>query len=187
MLVLILGLVALIGLHMIPYFAAGFRANMRMRLGDGPYKGLFAVAVLASFAVIIIGWRGIDPGFVYVPPSWGMHVTPLFTLFAFLLFIASNAPTNIRRLVRHPQMTGVFLWAIGHLFSNGELRSVLLFGGFALWSVLAIIGANRRDEVWILPDKQSILKDIITVVLALAAYGGFFYFHEAIIGVQPFP
>lgn len=186
MLILVLGIVALIGLHMIPYFAIGFRANMQAKLGAGAYQGLFALAVLASFAVIIFGWRGINPGFAYAPPSWGMHVTPFLTLFAFILFIASNAPTNIRRLIRHPQMTGVFLWATGHLFANGELRSVLLFGGFAVWAVLAIIGANRRDEVWIMPDKQPVFKDVITLVLALVAYGAFMHFHEAIIGVRVF-
>lgn len=187
MLIFVIGLIAFIGLHLIPYFAIDFRAKQIERFGKMGYRGMFAVAVALSLTAIIMGWRSIDPGFVYAHPTWGYHATPLLVLIGFILFFASNAPTNIKRVVRHPQMTGIFLWAVGHLMSNGELRSVILFGSFALWSVIAIFAANRRDGVWIKPNKQPLIKDIITIVIALAAYAGFTYFHEAIIGVRPFP
>lgn len=176
-----------IALHLIPYFAIGFRAAMIDRIGKRGYHGLFALAVLVSFIGIIFGWRSAEPALVYDTPSWGFHATPLFVFFGFVLFFASQAPTNIKRLVRHPQMTGTFLWAVGHLLSNGEDRSIVLFGGFALWSVIAILGANRRDGVWLKPEKQTFFKDIITVLIGVTVYLVFMYFHEAIIGVRPFP
>ncbi|WP_262694796.1 NnrU family protein [Kordiimonas aquimaris] len=187
MTLLIIGIIAFIGLHLIPYFAIEFRNNLIGKLGKLGYRGIFALAVALSMAAIIFGWRGTDPGFVYANPSWGFHVTPLLVLIGFLLFFASNAPTNIKRAIRHPQMTGILLWAVGHLFSNGEARSVLLFGGFALWSIIAIIAANRRDGMWIKPEKQPVIKDVITIIIALVAYGAFTHFHETIIGVRPFP
>lgn len=186
MTLLITGVVAFIGLHLIPYFAIEFRNNLIGKIGKLGYRGIFALAVALSMAGIIFGWRGTNPGFAYANPPWGFHVTPLLVLIGFLLFFASNAPTNIKRAIRHPQMTGILLWAVGHLFSNGETRSVILFGGFALWSVIAIIAANRRDGIWIKPEKQPFIKDVITVVIGLLAYGGFAYFHGAIIGVQPY-
>lgn len=187
MTLLAIGVSAFIGLHLIPYFATGFRARMQNRIGAGPYKGLFALLVLTSFAGIIMGWRSSEPMLAYEPPTWGFHVTPLFVLAGFILFFASQAPTNIKRIVRHPQMTGTFLWAIGHLLSNGEDRSVLLFGSLAAWSLVAIIGANRRDKIWQKPDKQPWFKDAITVLIGVFVYLVFMYFHEAVIGVRPFP
>ena len=187
MTLLIVGVIAFIGLHLIPYFATGLRTGLVAKIGIGGYRGIFAVAVLASMAGIIFGWRGTPPEILFAAPAWGFHVTPLFVLFGFILFFASQAPTNIKRFIRHPQMTGIFLWSVGHLAANGEDRSVILFGGFALWSVLAIVGANRRDKVWQKPEKQPIFKDIITVVIGLAVYALAIYFHEAIIGVRPMP
>lgn len=187
MLLLIFGLTAFIGLHLIPYLAVDFRAKAFEKIGKAKYRGLFSLAVLASLAAIIFGWRAMEPTFLYTPPSWGFHATPLFVAIGFLLFIASNAPTNIRRMIRHPQMTGILLWSTGHLLSNGEVRSALLFGSFALWAIVAIMLSNRRDIVWIKPDKQSVVKDIVTIVIAVVAFGAFVHFHEAIIGVRPFP
>lgn len=187
MTLLIAGVAAFIGLHLIPYFATGFRTGLVAKIGIGGYRGLFALAVIASMAGIIFGWRSTMPDMVFLPPAWGFHVTPLFVLFGFILFFASQAPTNIKRYIRHPQMTGILLWSLGHLAANGEDRSVILFGGFAVWSVLAIFGANRRDKIWQKPEKQPFIKDIITVVIGLAVYALAIYFHEAVIGVRPMP
>ncbi len=187
MTLLAISVAAFIALHLIPYFAIGFRTAMVEKISTGGYRGVFALAVLASFAGIILGWRNVEPILVYDAPSWGFHVTPLFVLAGFILFFASQAPTNIRRLLRHPQMTGILLWAAGHLLSNGEDRSVLLFGGFALWSVIAIWGSNKRDAVWIKPEKQPVIKDIITILIGATVFTVFMYFHETVIGVRPFP
>ena len=49
---------------------------------------------------------------------------------ALVLFAAANMPTRIRALVRHPMLLGLLLWAFAHLLANGEVRSVVLFGGW---------------------------------------------------------
>ena len=48
-----------------------------------------------------------------------------------MLLLAPYSHNNFKRLLRHPQLTGVLLWGVGHLFANGENRSLLLFGGMA--------------------------------------------------------
>jgi uncharacterized membrane protein len=186
MTLLLLGLVAFAVLHMIPFWGQNVRTGAIKIIGAMPYKGLFALATLGSFVLMVMGWKAAEIGFIYEPPTWGRHVTPLFVLAGFVLFIASNAPTNIRRMVRHPQLMGVTLWGIGHLLSNGENRSVLLFAGMAIFSLVAMMASNKRDGDWVKRDKVSLPKDIITVVIALALFGGFMHFHEAIIGVAPF-
>jgi len=187
MTLLLLGLVTFIILHLIPYWGKGVRAGAVNIIGAGPYKGLFALATLGSFVMMVMGWKAAEVIMQYNAPAWGVHLTPLFVLAGFILFVASSAPTNIRRMVRHPQLLGVALWGIGHLLSNGENRSILLFAGMAIYCVLAMIGSNQRDGEWVKREKVSIVKDIITVVVSLVIYAVFFMFHQTIIGVSPMP
>jgi len=183
MTLLLLGLVSFSVLHMIPFWGQNVRAGAVKLVGEKPYKGLFALASLGSFVMMVMGWKAAAIITVYDTPYWGKHVTALFVLVGFILFIASNAPTNIRRLLRHPQLTGVAFWGIGHLLSNGENRSLLLFGGMVAFSLLAMFASNLRDGEWIKRDKVPFAKDVVIVVIALALYLAFQYFHEGIIGV----
>ena len=183
MTLLLLGLTLFAVLHMIPFWGQNVRAGAVKLIGAGPYKGLFALATLGSFVLMVMGWKAAEIVPFYEPPSWGMHATPLFVLVGFILFIGSNAPTNIKRMLRHPQLLGVSLWGIGHLLSNGETRSVLLFAGMAVFGFLAMFASNQRDGDWVKPEKVGIAKDIITVAIAVGLYGAFTYFHGWIIGV----
>ena len=187
MAILLLGLALFILVHLIPVYATGLKASLVARLGANPYRGVFSLVIIGSIYLIYLGWTGTDVTWLYTPPAWGYHVTPLFVLIGFILFFSSKAPTNIRRVVRHPQLTGVTFWAVGHLISNGENRSVLLFGSLLIWAIVAAIGTNRRDAEWIKPPRQVFIKDIVTILIGLAAFAGFAYIHEWLIGVDPLP
>ncbi|MCJ9429575.1 NnrU family protein [Kordiimonas marina] len=185
---LYLGLALFFFAHFIPLFARPVRNRAAGVIGEMPYKGLFALVILSSLYLIITGWKAAaGAGMCYTPPAWGIHVTPLFVLVAFILFVATRAPTNIKRFIRNPQLTAVALWGIGHLFSNGETRSTALFGGFAAWALIAIWGSNRRDGEWKKPEKKPVIKDIIVLVIAIALYVGFISIHEWLFGVSPLP
>lgn len=187
MTLLLLGIVSFAVLHFIPYWGQKVRAGAVGIIGAVPYKGLFALASLGSFVMMVRGWKSAEVLPVYDAPAWGMHVTPLFVLAGFILFVASGAPTNIRRMIRHPQLMGVALWGLGHLLSNGENRSLLLFAGMAIFSFVAMIGSNQRDGEWIKIEKVGLSRDIVTVAIAVALYAAFFYFHGWIIGVPVMP
>jgi len=187
MTLLLLGLVLFTVLHLIPFWGRSVRAGAINIIGEMPYKGLFALASLGSFVLMVMGWKTADISMLYQAPSWGVHATPIFVLIAFVLFVASNAPTNIRRVVRHPQLLGVSFWGVGHLLSNGENRSVLLFAGLVISSVIIMIASNQRDKEWSKREKVGLAKDIITAVIALGLYAAFAYFHAAIIGVPVTP
>jgi len=187
MTLLLLGIVSFAILHFIPYWGRNVRAGAVGVIGAGPYKGLFALATFGSFVLMVTGWKSAEVLPVYDAPAWGMHVTPLFVLAGFILFVASNAPTNIRRMIRHPQLLGVALWGIGHLISNGENRSLLLFGGMAIFCFVAMIGSNQRDGEWVKTEKVGLSRDIITVLISVVLYAAFMYFHGWIIGVPAMP
>ncbi|MBL4836235.1 MAG: NnrU family protein [Kordiimonadaceae bacterium] len=184
---LILGLMLFSVLHLIPFFAPNIRAATIEKFGPNPYKGLFALATIGSFYLLVMGWQAAELIEVYAPPAWARHATPLFALVGIILFIASNAPTNIRRTLRHPQLVGVSIWAIGHLLSNGESRSLVLFGGMFAYCMVAIWGSNKRDGNWVKPAIVPRSRDIITLVIGVAATAAAFYFHESFTGMPVMP
>ena len=91
--------------------------------------------------------------------------------------------TNIKRFIRHPQLTGVVVWAIAHLLANGDSRSVVLFGGLGVWAVIAIFTINNRDGEWERPEPVPAAKDITLVAIGAVLTAVVAYFHEYLSGV----
>ncbi|MFN3229450.1 MAG: NnrU family protein [Asticcacaulis sp.] len=52
--------------------------------------------------------------------------------------------TGISRISRHPVLSGVTLWAIGHLLTNADLASFLFFGTFLTVAVLGMISIDHK-------------------------------------------
>ena len=57
-------------------------------------------------------------------------------LIAFYLFAASGMKTRVTAMTRHPQLIGFSLWAVAHLLVNGDLPSLVLFGGLLVWALV---------------------------------------------------
>ncbi len=182
---LILGVVLWSILHLMPAADVGFRKNLIARIGENPYRGVFSLLIVLSLYLIISGWKSTIPESLYLPPIWGRHVTALFMLIGLTLFIASHPPNNFKRLLRHPMLAGVICWSIGHLFSNGELRSVILFGGMAVWAAVEILLINRRDGAWTRPDPVPFKKNIAVVIGAVVVYVVIVFSHTWLFGVSP--
>ena len=142
---LALGVLLWSGVHLFPSLGASTRAAWIERAGEGPYKGGFALALVLAIVLMVLGWRSTTPEWIYTPPAWGRWATNVAMLVAFVLFAASGVPTNLKRVLRHPQLTGFAIWALGHLLSNGEQRALVLFGGLGLWSV---VSKRRLPILW---------------------------------------
>lgn len=140
--------------HFFPCLAPAKRAGLVESLGS-KYQGLFALLIVISLAVIVIGWRGTVPYQVYNPPVWGRHLTMLLMLLSVILLGAANGSNRIRQYVRHPMLRGVFIWGVAHLLANGDSRSVVLFSGILIWSVVSIRLINKRDGEWVKPEKPA--------------------------------
>jgi uncharacterized membrane protein len=104
---------------------------------------------------------------------------------AFVLFFSSQFSTYAKRVLRHPQMAGTLLWAAAHLLTNGDSRSLALFGGMAIWALLEIVLCNRRDG----PRKElpaaSLKFDLAAVFVGAAAWALIGHFHIRLFGVAP--
>ena len=101
---LILGVLIWSGVHLIPSVARPLRSSLIERLGEQKYPGLFAMSILISLGLIIFGWRSTPPVPIYAVSSWGRIAALLLVYPALVLFIASALPTNIKRVLRHPQL-----------------------------------------------------------------------------------
>ncbi len=180
MLVLILGLALWTAAHLYKRFAPESRA----RLGDRG-KGLVAAALVVSVVLMVLGYRAAPYVAVWTPPAFLTHVNNLLMLLAFYLYAASGMKTAITRRIRHPQLTAVKTWAVAHLLVNGDLASILLFGGMLAWAVVEVIAINRAEPVWTPPPPAPVSKEVMAVVGAVVVVGIVGAIHIWL-GVNPF-
>lgn len=162
MVLLILGLALWTGAHLFKRLAPAQRAAM----GDKG-KAVFGVLILVSVVLMVLGYRGADTAQLWSPPAFLTHVNNLLMLLAFYLYAASGMKTRITRVIRHPQLTAVKTWAVAHLLVNGDLASVVLFGGILAWAVVSVIVINRAQRDWTRPAPAPLGKEIGAVVGAV--------------------
>ena len=188
--ILILGLVLFIGVHSLRVFADGWRTQMIARMGPLPWKGVYSLVSIATFAVLVIGFRMArrDTLVLYSPPPWMMHVTALLMVFAMILFVAAYIPNNwFKARLHHPQALSVKTWAVAHLLSNGVAADVVLFVAMLAWAVLIYSAARKRDRAagTVYPPGNAIGTSL-TVAAGLIAWAVFAMFlHGPLIGVRP--
>lgn len=189
MLLLILGLSIFVAIHVVPT-RPDLRHGLAIRMGEGPYKGLFSLVALLGFALIVYGYHKVQlhPGKnpqLWTPPTSGRHATMALMLPVFPLLIATYLPGRIAALVGHPMITAVKFWALAHLFVRGDAASLLLFLGFLAWAVYDRISLKRREAAGLVKRPSGPLaNDAIALVGGLAFYFVFAKWgHPALIGV----
>jgi len=188
--IMILGLAAFIAPHVF-VTRRGARQAVIERVGEGAYKALFSL--ISILGVILIGWgfaRYRATGWIDVwpPPVWMRHVTVALMWPAIIFVVAAYIPGNIKRRLKHPMLVGVKLWAFAHLLSNGDLGSIVLFGGILAWAVFDRISLKRRTD----PGGPPIpvggwRNDAIAIGVGTAVYIALgLLFHPLVIGVPVF-
>ena len=171
--------------HLFPALAPTARDNLVFKLGENPYRGIYSLLVLAGLVMIVFGWKATTPSALYVPPLGPGILPTLLVLAGLVLFFSSKMKGYLKRVFRHPQMVGTLLWAGSHLLTNGDTRSVTLFGSLAIWALLEIVLCNRRDG----PRKElpsaSLKGDVIAIIVGVVAFAVIGHFHLKLFGVSP--
>ena len=184
---LVIGLLLFLGVHSIRIVAPRWREERIARMGERGWKGLYALASLVGFVLLVWGYGQArqQPVVLWETPPLLRHLAPPLVLVAFVLVAAGQLPGNaIQAKLQHPMLLGTKVWAFAHLLANNTLADVLLFGGFLLWAVLDYRSARRRGrvEVVVRPGRTA-----LAVVLGVALWAFFaFWAHQAWIGVRPF-
>ena len=139
MVLLILGVALWWAAHLFKRVAPERRAAM----GD---KGKILVAILLVLSVLLMaqGYQRAPAGPVWWGPSPALvGINNLLLLLAFYLYAADGMGTRVTTWVRHPQLTGFSLWAVAHILTNGDLPSLILFGGLLVWALVEIALLTR--------------------------------------------
>lgn len=183
---LIAGLVLFLGAHLFTTFRAS-RAAAIGRLGEGAYKGLYSLVSGAGLVLIVWGfgsYRGSGYVQVWAPPAWLHPVALALMWLSFVALVAAYSPAGkIKATLRHPMLAGVKAWALAHLLVNGDLGSLLLFGGFLAWAVYDRIALKRRGDNGAAPVASMTTGDAIALVVGTLAYVAMWWLHPLAFGV----
>ena len=160
------------------------KARITERVGEKAYGPVFGIASLVGIAIIVLGWRALDVVFVYDPPEWGRHANYLLTLIAFICLGIFIFRGSLRQTLRFPMAFAAIFWATGHLLANGDLASIILFGGFLAYA-LVHLAIGLANGVRPSPEVRA-GHNLLSVLIGIALYGVMVQIHGAVIGVPVF-
>ena len=185
------GLVVFLGIHSFSMLRGAREVCIAGLGSENAYKGLYAVLALIGLVLIGVGFAqyraaGMIP--LWNPPAWGRHIAMLLVLLSFVFLAATYVPSHIRSTLKHPMITAVILWALAHLLVNGDLGSVVLFGSFLTWGLIARISMGRRTRVIFAAPPQGpplgMRNDAIVVTVGILLYAAtLIWLHPLFIGV----
>lgn len=140
------------------------RMSLIDRFGETRFLAYYSIVMIVVFAWMILAFIETPPAPLWQPapallwlPAVGMPVA----LFLVICGLTTASPTiagsgpdepgrdltrGIIRITRHPFLNGMSLWAVLHLLANGDDRSVVLFGGLLILSVVGMWHIDKRRE-----------------------------------------
>src|SRR3990170_2992936 len=177
---LIVGIAVFAGVHLFSMLLPDQRNVLKARMGEGPYKGIYALISLAGLALMIWGFWSLnsDPAMsriVHEPAAWARHVSMLLVLLGFISLSGFHGKGFLKHWLRNPFSIGITLWSVGHLLSNGMLHDVLLFGTFLVLAVLDIIlstvrGKRPSHNPQVRSDMTAVVSGVVLYVIFLFGF-----------------
>jgi uncharacterized membrane protein len=193
MALLVLSLILFLGVHLVRVFVPSFRQGMIDSLGKPAWIAIHSIASIATliFVIYAFGAARAVTGMLYNTPAGMAHLTVTLMLLAMICLVSGFLPAGyIKSKAKHPIVLAIKIWALAHLFSNGETSSVLLFGAFLIWGVLLRISLKRRQrrgEIT-LPVFVSGKYDVYAIVIGAVVWALMIWrVHYWLIGVAPLP
>lgn len=114
-------------------------------------------------------------------------INNLLMVLAFYFFAASaakGAKIWLGTKIRHPQLSGFSIWAAAHLLVNGDVQSIILFGGLLAWAQVEIKLINAKEGPWQVPPRAPVKKEVVAVVVTFVVVALVMAIHYAL-GVRP--
>lgn len=149
-------------------------------------KGMVAAASLIGIVLMVIGYKMAEPTFLWALGSWTYHLNNLLMVIAVILLGAGHSKSHVRGWMRHPMLTAVIVWAVAHLLVNGDLPSLILFGGLGIWAIVEMVLINRAEPKWTPPKGGTVAGDIKLIVISAVVFVVIVLIHGWI-GPSPFP
>jgi uncharacterized membrane protein len=168
--------------HLIPAFPA-LKARVKTALGKA-YGPAFGIASVLSLVLIVLAWQGADRSPVYEPPQWGFRANLILSFVAFLLVGIFAFRGRLRQVLRLPLAMAVIMWSTGHLLANGDVASVILFGGLLAYGAVHLLGGLASGFRPSVDVRQG--HDLLSLLAGIALYGVMIQLHAHLIGVALF-
>ncbi|WP_455919044.1 NnrU family protein [Ensifer canadensis] len=147
-----------LALHMVPALPT-LRQRLITLLGRRTYFTVYSLLSIVALIWVFQAALALDFIPLWEPAPWQAWTTFVLAplgLFLVLAGLFSENPlsisiyqSNARKgaivsVTRHPVLWGFLLWALGHVVTNGDLRSLVLFGGFALFALGGFLMVEKR-------------------------------------------
>lgn len=147
-----------LALHMVPAWPT-LRQRLITLLGRRAYFGIYSLLSIVALIWVFQAALALDFIPLWEPApwqGWTTFVLAPFGLFLVLAGLFSENPLSISifqgnerkgaivSVTRHPVLWGFLLWALGHVIANGDLRSLVLFGSFALFAFGGFFMVEKR-------------------------------------------
>jgi len=159
---LILGVLLWAASHSIRHTMPRFRKA----LGNRQAKAFVSAASFVSIGLMIIGYRLAPQSEIYDLGPDTIYLNNLLMVIAIALLLTGTLKSRIAKIMRHPMLVGVVLWAIAHLLIAGEFRAIVLFGGLSFWAIATMIIINNKEPKWTPP--AGTLKGDLTLAVSTA-------------------
>ena len=142
----------------------GVRAYLVKKWGEKPYLTAYSIV-----SIFLLGWLIVNAQNAPRTQLWpwliDLYWAPNLVMpFACVLlisgFVVPNALSIAARaeefnpeqlsftvaLTRHPILWAFFLWSTSHIIPNGEYPLIVMFGGFAIFSVLGLLIVDKKRK-----------------------------------------
>ncbi|MBL0372099.1 NnrU family protein [Rhizobium sp. KVB221] len=188
----LIGLILFLGLHLIRLFP-GIRDGLIGSLGKIGFRAVFSVAAIATLCLLIYGFgqARMETDILYTPPPFMAHLTLLLMLLASIVLVSGFLPSGyIATWTKNPPVLAIKIWALAHLFANGEVVQVILFAAFLAWGVILRISYKKRVQRGEVAPRvyKSWTWDVAAVAIGVVLYGVFAAkLHPLLIGVPALP
>jgi len=156
--------IAFCGSHVL-LSSTALRGSLRDQLGEHGFLAVYSLTALVTFAWFLVAYAHAPTIFLWPRREWTALVPVVVMPLATVLLIAGYTTANptavgmertarandpapgILRVTRHPVMWAIGLWAISHMIANGDLRSLLFFGAFAVLSLGGTVLIDRKKQL----------------------------------------
>jgi uncharacterized membrane protein len=161
---LVIAGVAFCGSHIL-LSSTRLRGSLREQLGEHGFLAVYSLTALVTFAWFLVAYSHAPTLFLWPTEGWMALVPVVVMPLATILLVAGYSTPNptsvgmersaraddpapgILRVTRHPVMWAIGLWAISHMIANGDLRSLVFFGGFAALSLGGTVLIDRKKRL----------------------------------------
>ena len=169
MLSLCAGIAFFVGIHLF-ISGTGVRDRLVDAMGEKPYTVAFSLASAVGISWAVAAYNRAPYIETWGQVTAGRGLMVLLMAVAFFLFAvgvttpgptgtnlsalaSGEPPRGIHRITRHPFLWGAALWALTHLLWNGDLASLVFFGGFAVLTLSGPVSidakrARKHGEAW---------------------------------------